>query len=256
MSEAADEFYVGYLDEAPSHLARVTRSRVTLVCGFALLIALALVVTQQPFGKGMFEFGQTVTLKGQLVEQPAPALIVQRPGLTGDRPAASRYLLSSFGKFGAKSQVSGLDGRAAAVTGTLIYRDDRTMIELADDGIQLIDGDLQPALSITPTDLGLHTLQGEIVDSKCFLGVMKPGNLKPHRACATRCISGGVPPALLVRDELGYATYLLLVGAQGQSINQEILSMVAEPVQITGRVMRHDDLLVIHADPENFRRLE
>ena len=28
----------------------------------------------------------------------------------------------------------------------------------------------------------------------CFLGVMKPGRSKPHRACAVRCISGGIPP--------------------------------------------------------------
>jgi len=40
---------------------------------------------------------------------------------------------------------------------------------------------------------------GEIVDSKC-LGVMTPGQLTTHRACAIRCISGGIPPVLHVRQ--------------------------------------------------------
>lgn len=256
MTDANDEFYIGYLEQAPPGVARVTRRRVALTVVFALLIALGLVATQQPFGKGMFEFGETVTLRGRLVERPAPALLVERPGLTGAQPSVSRYLLSSFGKHGATEQLAGLDGRAAAVTGTLIHRDHTTMIELADNGIELMaDSDWQ-GQQLAPVDLGQHTLQGEIVDSKCFLGVMKPGNAKPHRACATRCISGGVPPVLLIRDGSGNATYLLLVGEQGETINKDVLAMVAEPVQISGRVMRHDDLLVMYADPTGFLRLE
>ena len=259
MTDANDEFYIGYLDQAPSGLARVTRQRVLLTVSFALLIAIGLVAAQQPFGKGTFEFGETVTLRGRLVERPAPTLVVERPGFADSQPSASRYLLSSFGKHGATEQVAGLDGQAAAVTGTLIYRDHTTMIELADEGvelIELIDGSTWQEQQLAPADLGQHTLQGEIVDSKCFLGVMKPGNSKPHRACATRCISGGVPPVLLLRDGAGNATYLLLVGEQGQTINKDVLSMVAEPVQISGRVMRHDDLLVMYADPSGFVRLE
>lgn len=136
------------------------------------------------------------------------------------------------------------------------------MIELADDGIALIEtaaaveGSAPRPEQTGPIDLGQQTLRGEIIDSKCFLGVMKPGNSKPHRACATRCISGGVPPLLLLRDEAGGATYLLLVGSNGESINKDVLSMVAEPLQISGRVMRHDDLLVMYADPASFLRLE
>jgi len=256
MTDANDEFYIGYFDQAPPGLARVTRRRVALTAAFALLSALGLVAAQQPFGKGMFEFGETVTVVGQLMERPAPSLLVERPGLTGSQPSTSRYLLSSFGKRGATEQLAGLDGRAAAVTGTLVYRDHATMIELADNGIELMEDSAPQGHQLALVDLGQHTVQGEIVDSKCFLGVMKPGNAKPHRACATRCISGGVPPVLLIRDGSGNATYLLLVGEQGETINDEVLTMVAEPVQISGRVMRHDDLLVMYANPAGFLRLE
>ena len=94
------------------------------------------------------------------------------------------------------------------------------------------------------------------MDSKCFLGVMNPGQLAPHRACAIRCISGGIPPVLLVRQQDGAALYLLLVSAAGQPVNQQVLDLVAEPVQITGEVERQGDLLILRADPSTYRRLD
>jgi hypothetical protein len=125
------------------------------------------------------------------------------------------------------------------------------MIEFLPETLKLVD---EPAArpSSEPEDLGENTYVGEIVDSKCFLGVMKPGNLKPHRACATRCISGGVPPVLLVRNSAGDATYLLLTGAQGEAIGPRILDRIAEPVKISGRTLRYDDLLVLRSDPSTY----
>ncbi len=96
---------------------------------------------------------------------------------------------------------------------------------------------------------------GEIVDSKCFLGVMNPGQLTPHRACAIRCISGGVPPVLLVRQRDGPAIYLLLVSAEGKPVNKQVLDMVAEPLEITGEVERQGELLILRADPATYRKL-
>jgi hypothetical protein len=93
------------------------------------------------------------------------------------------------------------------------------------------------------------------VDSKCFLGVMNPGQLTPHRACAIRCISGGVPPVLLVRQKAGPATYLLLVSDDGKPVNKQVLELVAEPVEITGEVERQGELLILKADPTTYRRV-
>ena len=103
--------------------------------------------------------------------------------------------------------------------------------------------------------LGTQTLVGEIVDSKCFLGVMNPGQLTPHRACAIRCISGGVPPVLLVRQKDGPSIYLLLVSADGQPVTPPVLEMGAEPVAITGEVERQGELLILRADPARYRKL-
>lgn len=120
----------------------------------------------------------------------------------------------------------------------------------------LTEGGGPPTLAAGDAEeLGAHTLVGEIVDSKCFLGVMNPGQLKPHKACAIRCISGGIPPVLLVRDETGTASTFLLVGGDGRPVGAELLDMVAEPLEITGVVRRTGDMLTLAAEPSDYRRL-
>ena len=43
---------------------------------------------------------------------------------------------------------------------------------------------------------------------------------------------------------------------RGGAVNQEVLDKVAEPVSITGRVVRRDDLLFLRTIPVTIRRLE
>ena len=105
-------------------------------------------------------------------------------------------------------------------------------------------------------DLGPVTLRGEIVDSKCYLGVMNPGNGKVHRDCAVRCISGGAPPAFVARDAEGDSRVLLLVGSDGRQLNREVLSFVAEPIEVTGELLRSGANLILKAEPSRFRRVE
>ncbi len=78
---------------------------------------------------------------------------------------------------------------------------------------------------------------------------------EPQRSCAARCISGGIPPVLCVRDESGTAAYLLLVDPSGRAVNERVLDYVAEPIEITGEVIRVGEQLVLRADPADYRRL-
>ena len=250
-----DEFYVGYLETSPPGQASFTRSRTLLFGLVAVACALVLVAFQRPFSNATFEFGTETELEGVITSTPVPTLLVERPGeLSAAAPGVSRYLLVTFGKFGAAEIAREYEDQRVRLRGTLVYRGGETMVEIVDGSIEAIEEGAAIART-EGRDLGVHTLQGEIVDSKCFLGVMKPGNLKPHRACATRCISGGVPPVLLVRDPEGHATYFLLVGAQGEAVNSQILDHVAEPIEITGRVLRYQDQLVLSAAPSTYRRL-
>ncbi len=103
--------------------------------------------------------------------------------------------------------------------------------------------------------LGPARLRGEIVDLKCYLGVMKPGDLKSHKACAIRCLSGGTPAGLVVRATDGDAAVLWLVGRDGHPLGRELLDVVAEPVEVTGDLLRLDGRELLVTDRASVRPL-
>ncbi len=250
------DFYIGYQDHAPVAQARFTRRVVQVLILAAVVVAVSLAAAQRAFAPATFEFGSVKMFTGVVDEHPYPSLLVKRPG---EAAGWSRYLLVAFGKHGADELVAGLDGTSVSLRGTLIHQDDRTMIEVAAGSVQrVLLRSLASAADLpgAEEELGVFTLRGEIVDSKCHLGVMNPGVGKVHRACATLCIQGGIPPILLARDEDGRERRLLLVDSAGGAVNDRVLSMVADQVEITGEVRRLDDLLVLRADPETYRRLD
>jgi len=254
-----DEFYVGYLPQAPAGIAAVVRVASLLLLALAAVLAVVLIVGQGPFADSRFEFGVERDFEGVVTALPHPALWAARPGRAAEGQHFSRFALVAAGKHGAEDELAGMNGRPVRLRGSLIYRDGHTMIEIVAGSVRPLDGPAAAGLMANAPpedeDLGVLTLEGEIVDSKCFYGVMKPGNLKPHRACATRCISGGVPPVLLVRTPGGRPRYFLLVSEDGETVNRRVLDLVAEPVSITGRVVRRGDLLLLMADPATYRRL-
>ena len=253
-----DEFYIGWEAKAAPGIGRTVRRAVVVVAVLALLVPVVLAVSHRMIGVSVFEWGSHKTFSGVLRIAPYPHLLVPRPGGVAGQPRFSTYYLVAPWKFGlAGESIAALDGRSVSLTGTLIYRGDQTMIETRPEWITASTNASQLAQSVAPgQSLGRQTLVGEIVDSKCFLGVMNPGQLTPHRACAIRCISGGVPPVLLVRQPDGPAIYLLLVSAAGKPVNQQVLDLVAEPVEITGEVERQDGLLILRADPATYRRAQ
>jgi hypothetical protein len=193
-----------------------------------------------------------------LVSDPYPRLLVKRPGGVVAAEKSSSYSLVAPFKFGLKPELIGaLAGKMVTLKGTLVYRDDQTMIEAEPGSIKEQPASATPAdaMSSSPVSLGRQTLIGEIVDSKCYLGVMNPGRYIPHRACAIRCISGGIPPGFLVQAPDGPAEFFLLVSADGRPVNREVLDKVAEPVRITGEVVGQGDTLMLRADPAQIQRV-
>ncbi len=249
-----DEFYIGWEAKAAPGISRVTRRLVFVLAFLAFLVPVVLAVSQRLIGRSAFEWGNHKTFSGILQTKPYPHLLVPRPGQNATEPSYSTYHLVAPWKFGLNAEhVAPFDGMTISLQGTLIYRANQTMIEVVPDSIQVAHRTNRASLP-SPVALGKKTLVGEIVDSKCFLGVMNPGQLTPHRACAIRCISGGVPPVLLVRQKHGPAIYLLLVSAAGKPVNQEVLDLVAEPIEVTGEVERQGELLILKADPATYRR--
>ncbi|HXV75477.1 MAG TPA: hypothetical protein VD788_04095, partial [Candidatus Polarisedimenticolaceae bacterium] len=218
MADGRSDFYIGYEPRGPRRLARRMRLVIALLFALALALAALLVGAQRSFDGGVFEFGVDRQLVGTLVEQPYPLLRV--PG--DDGAPARTHLLVGHGKHGAGPLVAGLDGRVVRVSGSPIHHGRHRMIEI--HRVETIDA-VGGAMPSERAALGTMTLAGEIVDSKCHLGVMKPGRGKTHRACAVRCISGGSPPLLRVEDRTGRVELFLLVDEAGASVNRRVLSM-------------------------------
>ncbi len=246
-----EPFYVGYLALPPAVARRMRWVVAALVAGAALAAGILAVATG-PFAQSAFEFGTERAFMGRIEAHPYPVLVARR--VEGSSPFAGleRIPLVAPGKHGADELVLVLDGAQVRLRGMRVQRAGRTMVEIVPGSIERIEEkDGAPGAS-SVVELGPVTLTGEIVDSKCFLGVMNPGNLKVHRACANRCISGGIPPLLYARDARGLEAHVLLVSADGKPVNQEVLAFVARPVTISGRLQRRDDLFYLYADPARY----
>ena len=246
--EAAPPFYVGYLPAAPAAIASTVRRSVVAIGAAAVALPLALVAAENPFAPSRFEFGHPRAYEGTVHERPYPAIDVVEGG------TARAYALVGPGKHGAGALVAGLDGAVVHLEGMRIERRGRSMLEIVPGSVRRVSGAAAPGPA-GAEDLGAVTLEGEIVDSKCFLGVMNPGSTKVHRACAVRCISGGVPPIFFARDRQGAEAYLYLTGVDGRPVNREVLGLVARPVVVTGRVVREGDRTTLRADPRSIRPL-
>ena len=144
-----------------------------------LLLAAVLVVGQRPFAAARFEYGVYRSYEGMIERVPILHL----------RIGPDRLPLVAPGKNGFDSAVG-----AARLRGALIERGGIRMLEVEPGSLRR--GGVATAVE-EPLHRGRRTVEGEIVDSKCYLGVMNPGEGTVHRACARRCLQGGVPPGLV-----------------------------------------------------------
>jgi hypothetical protein len=237
-----DHFYIGYLPTTAPAIRRNIQWTVAAFAGLCMVLVCVLVFVQGPFPSSLFEYAQYRDYEGELIEWPYPMLLSQD----------ARYLLVGSGKFGVADLMQGRDGQQVHFRGARIARGPDQMLEIKADSLRFSPAGRRTARR--PVDLGAVTLTGEIVDTKCHLGVMNPGEGKVHRDCAVRCISGGAPPGFLVQDEEGETRLLLLTGADGRALGREVLDFVAEPITIAGHLVKQGTSLILQAEPSNFRR--
>jgi hypothetical protein len=241
MPDRNDDFYVGYHAQAPARLATWTRKVIVALMALAVGVPLLLAASQSEFADSVFEFGNVREFQGRITATPYPVLHDGEP-----------HLLVAIGKHGVLEDLGASDGDFAAIRGQLIHRDGQKMIEVS-------DYDVTPHGRIfkrAPRSLGQVDVTGEIVGSKCYLGVMKPGSGKTHRDCAVRCISGGVPPMLLIRDDSGNELRPILLDREGRDIGPELLELVGRPIRVRGDLYERDDLIYLLADRTDYSRLE
>jgi hypothetical protein len=233
-----NDYYVGYLP-TPARDRRFLRIAVPVLlwCGVAVSAAIAWRMNDP--GTGVWNTDDTMQWEGTLHERPYPLLEMR-----AEDGARTMVMLVTDGKRGVQDWVAGLDGRSVRISGFEIRRDGRRMLALpGDDAIEALGRTDTMARSQGGADV---TLRGEIVDSKCFLGAMKPGEGRGHKPCAVLCIQGGIPAMLVARDAQGAASYTLLADSSGTGpFDTALLEHVAEPVEVQGVLRRLGDLDVL-----------
>lgn len=254
----AKEFYVGYL-RMPAGLTRFLRWTAPMLVTAALATAWSLSRSQNNPGDGVWH-DDAESLVGRLSTAPYPHIRILSRQRGDAAQSIETVLLVSEGKHGGGERVAGLDGRIARVRGTILERDGRRLLELADTdavtaGESIPESQATRLAVHTGVTIGPVTLKGEIIDPKCYSGAMKPGEGKAHKECATLCIAGGIPPMFVTLDAAGKRSYYLLTDPSGQALDDRILPFVADAVQVSGLLERRDDLQVLRINPADIRRL-
>ena len=246
--DTEDEFFIGYEPPMPPRIAAFTRRAVIAIAGGGLVWAVTLGPSHVRLEGGTFEYGHPRRFSGTVVEAPVPAL-----QLDGNRGGTPWLLLVAPGKHGAAGAVRGLAGRHVTLTGTRIARAGQTMIEIQPASLAV--GPPTAMVEVSAPGSGPVRLRGEIVDSKCFLGVMVPGDGKTHKECASLCLRGGIPPALFVQDRSGASSLLLVTGPSGEAVTNQALLVAGEAIELTGTIARAGGWLIVRTDPATWRTI-
>ncbi len=237
-----DPFFVGWLT-MPRSYSRFLLPVSCVLLAVAVLAGVVIALGQRSPGTGVWDDNAT-TFTG--VVSAEPYAMIRVSGETNGTPRT--VLLVNEGKFGAKDRVRPHDGKAVRVRGTLLSRDGRTMLELADgdEGLtaaELPEAEQRALRRPAAKPLGEVTIRGELVDSKCYLGAMKPGGGRTHKGCAVLCLKGGIPPVFVARDD-GDRLFLL-TNAEGGPLSAAYFDLAADSIRLVGHLEEWGDLRVL-----------
>lgn len=252
-----NEFYVSYIagslgTKTKRSLKKFVLVAVLFIIGAALIFSLS----QKQFKNSSFELTSDTKITGVFYENPYQMLRVKIADNT-----FKNILLVGFGKLSVnpflkeiRAEVNNLNGKKISIEGNLIYYNGKTLIQITDkEKVSLID-DATTKISNNEV-VSEMTLQGEVIDPKCYFGVMKPGKGKIHRSCATLCISGGIPPVLATSDANNLSEYFLLTDMKGRPIYKDILPFVGKPAEFKGIVEKNGDWYTLKIDVSKVKLL-
>lgn len=253
-----NDFYIGWMPKAPASFARHTRKTLLLLLIGVIAAGISLSFFQKKFSSGNFEFGVLTEVKGVYFNEPVPTIKVMNGRDIIGRLSYITIPLVGFGKMGAAGVIAGIERKtntslqqkSITLKGTLLYNDGKLLMQVDSNENPVTAIGTIAASDLFPEkqDLGKMTIKGEIVDPKCYFGVMKPGQGKPHKDCAVRCILGGIPPVLRVVNAAGQANYYLLAGPDGEKMNEAVKDFVAEPVSLEGEAIQYGDWIILYTD--------
>ena len=251
-----EEFYIGWQNKAPRSYGQWVKYVVWSLVVLIPFIAVLLVLSQRGFIPSKYEIARLRTLEGILITEPIPCLKISLGQDAKGTTHFQRILLIGIGKKSANPALEALAqktgkplmGKGIRLKGKLIYYDGVVAFELGPEK-ELFQGFSKlKDLASPPVQLGKATLRGEILDPKCYLGVMRPGEGKPHRSCAIRCLAGGIPAFFKAKTSGGTQQYCFVLDQDGQPINDKLAPYVADEVQICGVLEQWDNWYIVKVD--------
>lgn len=245
------DFFIGWAEMPDADRRFFLKAGAGLVVGSAG-VAGFVAAWQRPVGPGSWDIAAFEDYTGVVTASPYPMLRTR--DIDGKVRTA---LLVCQTKCGVDARLASFAGKSVVINGSLVQRGEYTTIAVADgpDWIRAADAPVDPALAFpAPEPLGELRLAGEILDSKCWFGAMRPAEGKVHKACASLCIRSGIAPAFFARDANDNAA-LLIMTERGGRFGETMLAHVADPVEVTGMVSQVGDLFLFDVAPEGVRRL-
>jgi hypothetical protein len=256
-----DDFYIGYMPEAPKRLASFVKKVIIAIGVSICCLSFLLVWWQKKFASTNFEYGVNTTLVGYLSTEPVPHLVLSLGTAADGKELFQNVLLVGEGKAGAAGVIEDIGqtaGRSLAgsrikLTGSLIYGDGRALMQISKEqnrNIEFLENGTPPPAQLPgPASV---VVSGEIVDPKCYFGVMKPADGKEHRSCAIRCIAGGIPPLF---HSAGSMEYLLLVNEASVPLSQEVLGLTGDQITIHGDVILWNDWKILKVKEQTLKEI-
>lgn len=245
-----DDFYIGWLPKAPGIFSKFVRKYLLVLVLLVVAAGIVFARFQKQFSTAMFEFGKPTAVKGIYSAMPVPHLSVF------NEQERIMIPLVGYGKSGAEGIMheleheagKPLENREITLKGQLMYGDGKVIMQVDKKEKPLLSVSMDEKGKSSPIDLGNLSFSGEIVDPKCYFGVMKPGEGKAHKDCAIRCILGGIPPILTITNKNGARNYILLTNFKGKRINVWAKDFVAVPSEVSGHAVQIDNWIVLQVN--------
>jgi len=262
MTKNEKPFYIGWQNKMPIDNKKYIKGFLLTILIALPLLAIVIVCAQKGFNNHIFEFGKSTQFTGIYHDKPIPILEIDRS--PNSKFSSDYVLLVGYGKHGAEGIIKqieeengSLNGKKITINGTLIQGGGKTLLELTKKKNSLITIHSDEKQSAKPIDsLVFKRLEGEIIDPKCYFGVMKPGEGKIHKSCAIRCISGGIPPILKVISGNNKNDFYIILGENREKINQNILGKIAEKTLISGQYGKLNGWKYILTNSQSIKLIE
>ena len=239
-----DNFFIGY-QKIPNRERRLLLTTIPLLIaaigGFGGLIA-----ARQKKPEAATWGARAISLRGQLVKEPYPYLLV--PNHYSPSGYDTVFLVKQ-GKHGAHQLVNELDEKYVTVSGKLLTRHDVRYNYLFEALSEV--STLRKNINIATTkvkELGTHKLRGRIIDSKCHFGVMRPSMGMTHKACASLCVRGGIPP-IFVPQATTLNRVVLTTVMEDKANIEHILPYMLDLIEVEGKLSAVNNHYIFQINP-------